>query len=105
MTEPAPLSRPQLRRMLRKARRALSPSEQRKAALGLYGNWAHDNFFVDTSLMYGWNDNESKRYIAGTRAKANYDSEIFGVNALAGYTFQLDKQWLLEPQVGARRWW
>jgi outer membrane autotransporter protein len=71
-------------------------------ALTLYGNWARDNFFVDTSLMYGWNDNESKRYIAGTRAKADYDSEIFGVNALAGYTFQLDKQWLLEPQVGAR---
>ncbi|MBV4452480.1 MULTISPECIES: autotransporter family protein [Pseudomonas] len=71
-------------------------------ALTLYGNWARDNFFVDTSLMYGWNDNESKRYIAGTRAKGDYDSEIFGVNALAGYTFQLDKQWLLEPQVGAR---
>ncbi|NMZ51746.1 autotransporter domain-containing protein [Pseudomonas poae] len=71
-------------------------------ALTLYGNWARDNFFVDTSLMYGWNDNESKRYIASTRAKADYDSEIFGVNALAGYTFQLDKQWLLEPQVGAR---
>ncbi|KAE9658338.1 autotransporter domain-containing protein [Pseudomonas sp. PB105] len=71
-------------------------------ALTLYGNWARDNFFVDTSLMYGWNDNESKRYIAGTRAKANYDSEIFGINALAGYTFQLDKQWLLEPQIGAR---
>lgn len=71
-------------------------------ALTLYGNWARDNFFVDTSLMYGWNDNESKRYIAGTRAKADYDSEIFGVNALAGYTLQLNKQWLLEPQVGAR---
>lgn len=71
-------------------------------ALTLYGNWARDNFFVDTSLMYGWNENESKRYIAGTRAKADYDSEIFGVNALAGYTFQLDKQWLLEPQIGAR---
>jgi len=71
-------------------------------ALTLYGNWARDNFFVDTSLMYGWNDNESKRYIAGTRAKADYDSEIFGVNALAGYTFQLNKQWLLEPQAGAR---
>ncbi|CAM3739450.1 Outer membrane protein A [Pseudomonas reidholzensis] len=71
-------------------------------ALTLYGNWTHDNFFVDTSLMYGWNDNESKRYIAGTRAKADYDSEIFGVSALAGYTLQLDKQWVLEPQVGAR---
>ena len=36
MTEPAPLSRPQLRRMLRNARRALTPSEQRQAAQGLY---------------------------------------------------------------------
>ena len=71
-------------------------------ALTLYGNWTHDNFFVDASVMYGWNDNESKRYIAGSRAKADYDSEIFGVNALAGYTFQLDKQLVLEPQIGAR---
>ena len=36
MTEPALLPRPQLRRMLRKARRALTPSQQRQAARGLY---------------------------------------------------------------------
>ncbi|EJN17107.1 MULTISPECIES: 5-formyltetrahydrofolate cyclo-ligase [Pseudomonas] len=36
MTEPALLPRPQLRRMLRKARRALTPSQQREAARGLY---------------------------------------------------------------------
>jgi 5-formyltetrahydrofolate cyclo-ligase len=36
MTEPAQLSRPQLRRMLRKARRELTPGEQREAARGLY---------------------------------------------------------------------
>ncbi|WLH90192.1 5-formyltetrahydrofolate cyclo-ligase [Pseudomonas sp. FP453] len=45
MTEPAPLSRPQLRRMLRKARRELSPSEQRKAALGLYRQLAQQPLF------------------------------------------------------------
>ena len=45
MTEPAPLSRPQLRRMLRKARRALTPSEQRKAALGLYRQLAQHPLF------------------------------------------------------------
>lgn len=71
-------------------------------ALTLYGDWTHDNFFVDASLMYGWNDNESKRYVAGTRAKGDYDSEIFGVNALAGYSLRLDRHLLLEPQVGAR---
>ncbi|ALI02116.1 autotransporter domain-containing protein [Pseudomonas sp. FW306-02-F02-AA] len=71
-------------------------------ALTLYGNWTHDNFFVDTSLTYGWNTNESKRYIAGTRAKGDYDSDIFGVNALAGYTLRFNQQVVLEPQVGAR---
>lgn len=71
-------------------------------ALTLYGNWNHDNFFVDTSLTYGWNTNESKRYIAGTRAKGDYDSDIFGVNALAGYTLRFNQQVLLEPQIGAR---
>lgn len=71
-------------------------------ALTLYGDWSHDNFFVDASLMYGWNDNESKRYVAGTRAKGDYDSEIFGVNALAGYSLRLDRHLLFEPQIGAR---
>ncbi|MDE1530251.1 5-formyltetrahydrofolate cyclo-ligase [Pseudomonas carnis] len=45
MTEPAPLSRPQLRRMLRKARRALTPSEQRQAAQGLYRQLAQHPLF------------------------------------------------------------
>ncbi|MHA3738042.1 autotransporter outer membrane beta-barrel domain-containing protein [Pseudomonas sp. Eth.TT006] len=71
-------------------------------ALTLYSNWVHDNWFVDSSLMYGWNDNESKRYIAGTQAKANYDSHVFGVSALAGYSVHLMPDAVLEPQVGAR---
>ncbi len=45
MNEPAPLSRPHLRRMLRKARRALTPSEQRQAAHGLYRQLAQHPLF------------------------------------------------------------
>nr|WP_315417739.1 5-formyltetrahydrofolate cyclo-ligase [uncultured Pseudomonas sp.] len=45
MTEPAPLSRPQLRRILRNARRALTPSEQRRAAQGLYRQLAQHPLF------------------------------------------------------------
>ena len=45
MTEPAPLSRPQLRRMLRNARRALTSSEQRKAAQGVYRQLAQHPLF------------------------------------------------------------
>lgn len=71
-------------------------------ALTVYSNWVHDNWFVDSSLMVGWNDNESKRYIAGTRAKGDYDSDVFGVSALAGYSLRLMPDVVLEPQVGAR---
>lgn len=71
-------------------------------ALTVYSNWVHDNWFVDSSLMVGWNDNESKRYIAGTRAKGDYDSDMFGVSALAGYSLRLMPDVVLEPQVGAR---
>ncbi len=45
MTEPAPLSRPHLRRMLRQARRALTASEQRQAAHGLYRQLAQHPLF------------------------------------------------------------
>lgn len=45
MTEPAPLSRPQLRRMLRKARRALTPAQQRQAARDLYRQLAQNPVF------------------------------------------------------------
>jgi len=45
MTEPALLPRPQLRRMLRKARRALTPSQQRRAARGLYQQLAQHPLF------------------------------------------------------------
>jgi 5-formyltetrahydrofolate cyclo-ligase len=45
MTEPALLTRPQLRRLLRKARRALTPAQQRQAALGLYRQLAQHPLF------------------------------------------------------------
>jgi len=45
MTEPALLPRPQLRRMLRKARRALTASQQRQAARGLYKQLAQQPLF------------------------------------------------------------
>ena len=69
-----------------------------------FGSHAFNVAAITAAICTGRDTHQdpSKRYIAGTRAKADYDSEIFGVNALAGYTLQLDKQWLLEPQVGAR---
>lgn len=45
MTDIAPLTRPQLRRLLRNARRALTPAQQRQAAIGLYRQLAQDPLF------------------------------------------------------------
>ena len=71
-------------------------------ALTLYGSWDLDQWFVDGSLSYGHNNNDSKRYIAGTEAKGSYDSNVLSLNALAGYTFNLNDHLQFEPRVAAR---
>ncbi|WP_414704277.1 5-formyltetrahydrofolate cyclo-ligase [Pseudomonas sp. UBA1879] len=45
LNDSANLSRPQLRRLLRKARRSLTPAEQRQAAQGLYRQLAQNPLF------------------------------------------------------------
>jgi outer membrane autotransporter protein len=66
-----------------------------------YGSWTQGNYFVDGDLSYGMGQNDSKRYIAGTTAKGNYDSDMLGLGLMAGYGFQFDNI-LVEPRVTAR---
>lgn len=68
----------------------------------LYGSFEQDAWFVDAGLTYGRSDNEGKRYIAGTTAKGDYDSDVWGLDLLGGYYLQLSRQVLLEPRVAAR---
>lgn len=68
----------------------------------LYGSWNSGNWFTDGNLSYGRSSNEGKRYILGTQAKGDYDSDLIALNALSGYTFQLNRQLILEPRVAAR---
>jgi outer membrane autotransporter protein len=75
---------------------------RRRWRRSLYGSYDLGKFFLDGSLTYGKNNNESKRSVAGTTAEADYDSELLGLNARAGYTYQLNPEMVLEPQVGAR---
>lgn len=70
--------------------------------LTLYSGYEQDAWFADASLSYGLNDNQSKRYIAGTRAKGDYDSSLWGLNLRGGYGFDLGQGVLLEPRVAAR---
>ena len=71
-------------------------------AFTLYGGFEQGNYFADASLTYGLNDNEGQRKIAGTTAKADYDSTLLGLNLNAGYTYQLTEQMLVEPRLAAR---
>ncbi|NWC94176.1 MULTISPECIES: autotransporter outer membrane beta-barrel domain-containing protein [unclassified Pseudomonas] len=71
-------------------------------ALSLYGNWSLQNWFVDGSLSYGHNDNDSKRHVAGTTAKGSYGSDVLSASVLGGYTFRLSDAVSIEPRVAAR---
>ncbi|WP_225422460.1 autotransporter family protein [Pseudomonas huaxiensis] len=71
-------------------------------AFTLYGGYELGNYFVDASLTYGVNDNDSKRSIAGTQAKASYDSDLLGLNLVGGYTWKISPQILVEPRLAAR---
>lgn len=71
-------------------------------ALTLYGSYQNEGFFVDGNLIYGWSDNHSKRYIADTRAKGNYQGQLAGAGLMAGYDFELGHGLILEPRAGAR---
>ena len=70
--------------------------------LTAYGTWTQGNYFVDGGLSYGKGKNDSKRYVAGTTAKGSYDSDMVGLNLLAGYGFHFDHNLVVEPRVTAR---
>ena len=78
MTEPALLPRPQLRRLLRQARRALTPTQQRQAARGLYKQLAQHPLFRRAKhiALYLPNDGEIDPRLllraAQRRGKATY---------------------------------
>ncbi|TBU79375.1 autotransporter domain-containing protein [Pseudomonas daroniae] len=71
-------------------------------ALTLYGSFEQGGYFVDANLSYGINDNESKRRIAGTTAKGDYDSNVLGASLVGGYTYRLNDRFLVEPRLAAR---
>ena len=70
-------------------------------AFTLYSSYEYGNLFVDGSLTYGFNDNESKRYIAGTTAKGDYDSNLLGINLGVGYGLHFGDI-TLEPRAETR---
>lgn len=76
-------------------------SEIDTQVLTLYSGFEQGPIFVDTSLSYGFNDNTSKRNVAGTRAKGDFDSTSLALNLEAGYGLHANGI-TLEPRVAAR---
>lgn len=70
--------------------------------LTAYGAWEDGPLSVIGSLSYGKSDNESKRYIAGESAKADYDSRTIAADVIGGYKIDLDDKFSIQPQIGAR---
>ncbi|RDS92889.1 5-formyltetrahydrofolate cyclo-ligase [Pseudomonas fluorescens] len=116
MNEPAPLSRPHLRRMLRKARRALTPSEQRQAAHGLYRQLAQHPLFrraKHISLYLPTDGEIDPRLLlraAQRRGKATYlpvlsawpRTKMVFQRVKPGETLLPNRFRILEPRVNAR---
>ncbi|EHJ93955.1 autotransporter family protein [Vreelandella boliviensis] len=71
-------------------------------AFTLYSGYELGHYFLDASLTYGLNNNESERHIAGTSAQADYDSDLLGINLVGGYGYDLQNGLLLEPRFAAR---
>ncbi|WP_427121394.1 autotransporter domain-containing protein [Pseudomonas aeruginosa] len=70
--------------------------------LTAYGAWEQGPYSVIGSLSYGQSDNESKRYIAGERAKGDYDSNVLAADLSAGYTIKLNENLDLIPTLASR---
>ncbi|MGZ0783215.1 5-formyltetrahydrofolate cyclo-ligase [Pseudomonas saponiphila] len=117
MTEPAPLSRPQLRRMLRKARRALTPAQQRQAAHDLYRQLAQNPVFRRArhlSLYLPTDGEIDPRLLlraAQRRGKATYlpvlsawpRTKMVFQRIRPGEKLRLNRFRILEPRINAAR--
>lgn len=67
-----------------------------------YSSFSLDHWFADSSITYSKNDNSSQRFIVGTEAKADYDSDMLGLSVEGGYTFALSPSFALEPLAALR---
>jgi 5-formyltetrahydrofolate cyclo-ligase len=117
LTDPASLSRPQLRRQLRKARRSLSRAEQRAAARGLYLQLAQHPLFRrarHVSLYLPMDGEIDPRLLlreAQRRGKATYlpvlnawpSTKMVFQRVRPGEKFRPNRFRIPEPHINARR--
>ena len=71
-------------------------------ALSAYSSWNDNGYFVDGSATYGLSHNKSERQLPGTKAKANFDSDLFAVNIMGGYAHEMASGLIVEPRIAGR---
>ena len=117
MSDPALLPRPQLRRLLRQARRALTPAQQRDAARGLYRQLAQHPLFRRARhiALYLPNDGEIDPRLllraAQRRGKATYlpvlspwpQTKMVFQRIRPGEKLQPNRFRILEPRMNIAR--
>ncbi|WP_268798998.1 5-formyltetrahydrofolate cyclo-ligase [Pseudomonas huanghezhanensis] len=117
LTDPSSLSRPHLRRLLRKARRSLSPAQQRAAARGVYRQLAQDPLFRrarHVSLYLPMDGEIDPRFLlreAQRRGKATYlpvlsawpRTKMVFQRVRPGEKFRPNRFRIPEPDINARR--
>ena len=66
-----------------------------------YGEYKLNNWFVNGIISYGWSDYRETKNVIGTKVKAKYDVETFGMQTMTGY--DLNTQYAtITPEVGLR---
>lgn len=70
--------------------------------LSAYGSWEQGPVSVLGNLSYGKGDNESKRYVAGERAKGKYDSTVLAADLSAGYKIAVNENLDVIPTLATR---
>lgn len=117
LSDPSSLSRPQLRRLLRHNRRALSTAEQRQAAQGLYRQLSQNPLFRrarHVSLYLPMDGEIDPRLIlraAQKRGKSTYlpvlsawpRTKMVFQRVCPGETFKPNRFRIPEPRINARR--
>ncbi|WP_461537667.1 autotransporter family protein [Spongorhabdus nitratireducens] len=63
----------------------------------LYGAMKTDYGFTSAMLNYGFGQNETRKWLGGSKVTGNYDSHQWGVNLKTGFNFTLGENWVWRP--------
>lgn len=55
----------------------------------IYGQYKPSNWYVNGIMSYGWSSYDESKHVAGFNVGADYDVEMFGLQAMTGYDFEV----------------